>query len=217
MKRNPFLALAVTAFSLFVVSSTRAQKDDPPKYEVGGEFSVISRDDFSGGRLDAGAGARFTFNLTDDFAIEGAGYYFPNRCFSCDANGTVTMGVAGVKYGKRFEKWGIFGKARPGVVSYSEGAFFVTPLPGGGPFPFSFETRRTNHFALDVGGVLEFYPTRKIVTRFDVGDTIVHHGQRTESFLVVDPVTGAFVIAPVTSPARTRHNFQFSAGVGFRF
>ena len=216
MKPNPFFSLVATAVCLFVVSSTHAQKDDPPKYEVGGEFSVMSRDDFRGGRLEAGVGGRFTFNVTKDFAVEGAGYFFPNRCFSCASNGNISMGVAGVKVGKRFEKWGIFAKARPGIVSYSEGSFSVTPLPGGGPFPFGFETKRTNHFALDVGGVLEFYPTRRIVTRFDVGDTMVHHGARTENFLFVDPTGNPFIF-PITSPSRTRHNFQFSAGVGFRF
>ena len=32
---------------------------------------------------------------------------------------------------------------------------------------------------MDIGGVVEFYPSRRIVTRFDAGDTIVHVKRQT--------------------------------------
>ncbi|HEY7784702.1 MAG TPA: hypothetical protein VIB00_08245 [Pyrinomonadaceae bacterium] len=56
----------------------------------------------------------------------------------------------------------------------------------------------------------------RIFTRFDTGDTI-HYGRRTIDGFLFDPVTGEMVIVPIPQPATTRHNFQFSAGVGFRF
>jgi hypothetical protein len=41
----------------------------------------------------------------------------------------VTEVLAGVKVGKRFDSWGIFAKARPGVVSFSEGEFNILRVP----------------------------------------------------------------------------------------
>ena len=32
------------------------------------------------------------------------------------------------------------------------------------------------YFSMDVGGVVEFYPSRRIVTRLDIGDTIIRYG-----------------------------------------
>jgi hypothetical protein len=127
----------------------------------------------------------------------------------------MSQAVAGVKIGKRFDSWGVFAKARPGVVSFSE-AQIVSFLPSSsGLFPFGVERERVTSFATDVGGVVEFYPSRRIVTRFDVGDTIIHFTKRTRDVVFFD-TTGPQVIS-VTRPARTDHRFQFSAGVGFRF
>jgi len=50
-------------------------------------------------------------------------------------------------------------------------------------------------FALDLGGVIEFYPSRRFVLRVDLGDTVIRNSQ----------------------PGRTSHNFQFGAGIGIRF
>jgi len=202
---------------LFVSSNGFAQSQDVPKYELGVEFTTLEREQFGSKKAEAGVGARFTYNLNETFAFEAAGYLFPERCFSCANGGRMHQIVAGVKAGKRFEKWGFFAKARPGVVSFSQGEFHVVGITPGGPFPFELEVNRTNNFAVDVGGVVEFYPTRRIVTRFDVGDTMIHFKQRTNSLVLFDPVTGAPQLGFVSQPARTTHNFQFIAGVGFRF
>jgi hypothetical protein len=132
-------------------------------------------------------------------------------------NGKVTEVVGGVKVGKRFEHWGIFGKARPGVVSFSRGKFSVVPDPSNPTFPFDFIPHRLNSFATDIGGVLEFYPSKRIVTRFDAGDTIIHFNSRQVQAFSFDSTTGTFTSMPFTQPSRTAHNFQFMASVGFRF
>jgi hypothetical protein len=69
---------------------------------------------------------------------------------------------------------------------------------------------------LDIGGVLEFYPSRRIFTRIDAGDTIIRLGETRVNNLTVG-AGNQFVIIPTTIPGSTAHNFQFSAGVGFRF
>ena len=216
MKRELFFRITAIGISLLLSPpNTRAQSTDIPKYEVAAEFSSLT---LNPGHTEPGLGGRFTYNLNKHVALEAAGYFFPHTCEFC-STGRITEGLFGVKAGKRFQKWGIFGKARPGLASFSKGAFNLVPIGGGGPFPFRVESRRLTNFALDVGGVLEFYPSRRIVTRFDFGDTMVRFGKRTTGFqLITDPTTGVTTLGPpIISPAYTAHTFQFAASVGLRF
>ena len=222
IKKHFLLRLLVALLPLMFVlqicaARAMAQTDDPPKREVAAEFVVLGREDFAAVRGELGLGGRFTYNLNKNIALEGAGYFFPRRCFDCPNNGRITEVVGGVKAGKRFEKWGLFAKGRPGIVSFSQGAFDI--LPGGTfpDFPFTFKTSRLTNFAVDVGGVLEFYPTRRIVTRFDAGDTIIHIREQTRNSLRFDPATNILTLVPFRVPGKTTHNFQFSASIGYRW
>lgn len=214
MKRTVFVVVVICLFQLQAL----AQSEELPKFEVAGEFTTLEREEaFSQRRTEPGFGGRFTYNLNKTVAFEGAGYFFPKQCFQCRNAGTITEGLAGVKVGKRFEKWGVFAKARPGVVSFSKGTFdsippFTFPL-----IPVQFELNRLTTFATDVGGVVEFYPSKRIVTRFDMGDTIMHFRRRTLNTVLFDPAANTFTPGIIPVPARTSHNFQFMTSVGFRF
>lgn len=212
---NRRFALLAVSFLLVTLATVCAQSQDLPKFEVAAEFSTLERDGFGPQQTEPGVGARFTFNFNRSFAVETAGYLFPRHCDICANGGNMSQLVAGVKVGKRFEKWGIFAKARPGVVSFSRGEF--VPIFFAPPNRLEIETNRVTSFATDFGGVLEFYPSRRIVTRFDVGDTIIHFKRRTINAFLFDPITQQVTLFPITIPARTTHNFQFIAGVGFRF
>ena len=211
---NRTLFLVATIVILITPPSAFAQTQDLPKYEVAAEFTTLERD---ANTTEPGFGGRFTYNLNRIFSLEAAAYFFPRSCFDCGNSGRITEALGGVKVGKRFGSWGIFGKARPGVVSFSEGEFNVVQAPSVTGFPFRLETNRATHFATDVGGVLEFYPSKRIVTRFDAGDTIIHFGRRTTNFLQFDGTTNTGTLVPFTIGSRTTHNFQFMASVGFRF
>jgi len=211
---NKKLLLVPVITLLVMQSQALAQSEELPKFEVAAEFTTLEREAFSQRRTEPGLGGRFTYNLNEKFAIEGAGYFFPKRCFQCRNEGNVTEGFAGVKYGKRFEKWGVFAKARPGVISFSQGRFDVFPPFN---FPIDFEFSRLTTFAMDVGAVVEFYPSKRIVTRFDFGDTIVHFKRRNLNTIGLDPVTQAIVPSVLPLPSRTSHNFQFMTSVGYRF
>jgi hypothetical protein len=194
-----------------------AQADEIKKKEVAAEFSTIDRDDNGESRGAIGFGARFTYNLNKNFALETSGYVFPfHNGFDPANNGTITEWVGGLKAGKRFRTWGIFGKVRPGVLSRSQGNFVITQT-GTGSFPFQFQQKRETSFATDLGAVLEFYPSKRIVTRFDAGDTLIHFGSRASNSISFDQNTNIYTLIPFTVPSRTTHNFQFSASVGFRF
>jgi len=213
---NRSLLLVATIVILLTQSQTFSQTDELKKFEVAAEFSSFQRESFDT-RTEAGFGGRFTYNLNRVVSLEAAGYFFPKECFSCPNNGRVTQVVAGAKVGKRFDSWGIFAKARPGFVSFSEGEFDVRAgqTPTGIPFELAFNRLTTP--AVDLGGVVEFYPSKRIVTRFDAGDTIIHFNRRTPNAVIFDQLNGGFSFFPVTTPARTAHHFQFMASVGFRF
>ena len=103
---------------------------------------------------------------------------------------------------------------------FSQGALDVIVPPGtSSPFdPVDFNFHRLTAFAMDVGGGVELYcPSKRIVTRFDVGDTIVHFNPRNMNTIVFNPVTNTISQGSFTIPGRTSHNFQFMTSVGFRF
>jgi len=226
MKKGLLLiALALLTFPLYQQAASAQSEDETEKskatrFEIGAQFSSIT---LAPDRTQPGFGGRFTFNFNDHVALEAELNYFPNDNGITSTerdNGRATQGLFGVKAGKRFKNFGIFGKARPGFVSFSRGFGNVVitgpPLPGD-IFPQSeFRSRRLTHPALDVGGVLEFYPSRRIVTRFDAGITILRKGRTTFDGFAAGP-GGTVIVAPLTLPGATSPNFQFSAGIGYRF
>jgi hypothetical protein len=219
MKRNlPFSMTAIAVTLLLGMIEARAQATEIPKFEVGADFSTIT---FGPGQTELGLGGRLTYNLNKHVALEGAGYFFPRKCQFCARgnDGRITEGLFGVKVGKRFDKWGIFGKVRPGVISFSEGKTNIVLTNATGPAAplFDFQFERLTTPAVDVGGVLEFYPSKRIVTRVDFGDTIIHYGRRTTNFPSFNSTTNTYVLVPSTIPSQTRGTLQFSVGVGWRF
>jgi hypothetical protein len=205
--------------------SLRAQSDEK-KFEVGGQFSAIRVPTTSvttGGSAFAttespetnyGFGGRFGYQLSKYFTLEAEGNFFP-RDRDLDG-GRKVQGLFGVKAGKRFEKFGIFAKGRPGFVRYERGDYvfgtgacitvFPPPLGCFRPVP------RTN-FALDLGGVVEFYPSQRTIIRFDAGDTMVRLPTRN----VAAFQTNGSSSVVISSPPETKHNFQAGVGFGFRF
>lgn len=215
------------------------------KFEIGGHFTLLTTsivtDDVSTPCLtiscspsgtfvlsrtrktQPGFGGRFGYNLNSSVSLEAELNVFPGAdSFSTPEefnDGYFLEGLFGVKIGKRFEKVGIFGKARPGFLYANKGDLegrpnvaCITIFP---PPPGCFQTTSTTNFALDVGGVVEVYPTARTVIRFDFGNTMIRNGERnvTATFQgLSSPILGVLRI-----PEETTHNFQGSVGIGFRF
>ncbi len=206
---------------------------DDERFELGAHFSSLSAD-FDGDRTGLGVtlGYRFaTFKDNKYTATAEAEFNFlPGRVFTGDVrkNGRVKQGLFGLKVGRKFEKYGVFAKVRPGFINYSNGTVATptlinTTFGNGTITGFSGIGRgsgsgKTN-FATDIGGVVEFYPTEKVFTRFDFGDTIVRLRSTVLEFPTFTTTGGTttIVIQRIPIPATTQHNFQFSAGIGFRF
>jgi hypothetical protein len=220
MKRNFFLAASILILLAGAERAARAQDNELQKYEVGAHFTSLSLDNDFDTHTGQGLGGRFTYNVTDNLALEAEGNFFPraNQFSSFRTGGRASQGLFGVKFGKRYQRFGIFAKARPGFISFSQGLFEIIPTTQtvDPSQQFTIRTERLTHFAADIGGVVEFYPSRRIFTRIDAGDTIIRYGQSTFNSLSVG-ANNQFITTPITIPDQTTHNFQFSAGIGFRF
>src|SRR5215216_5482351 len=122
MKTRALFTLNALALALLVFGqSASAQETDVPKLEIGVQYSSLSIDlpGFGGTEHAPGVGGRVTYNLTDYFAVEAEGNLSPSDIRSDYTTGGASQQVqAGVKVGKRWRRFGLFAKARPGFVSF---------------------------------------------------------------------------------------------------
>jgi hypothetical protein len=177
-------ALLLCFSGLILQAQTKIVSDDDkaPTYEVGGQIFSFGGDNDLG--FGWGAGGRFTYNLTNHIALDNeVNFFLPD-----EGPAYATQGLFGIKAGKRTKYLGVFAKARPGFQTN-----------------FVVSGREQARFALDVGGVAEFYPNRHVVLRFDAGDVIIPFGNN---------VVGEGLFAQRLG---TTHNFQYSLGVAVRF
>jgi len=151
MNRTLFLTTTICIL-LFQVQAF-AQATEVPRIEIAPEFSTLAVAD--GGRTAAGFGARFTYNLNKNIALETSATYFPDRCDYCFGGGAIGVLVGGLKAGKRFQRWGLFGKVRPGIVTYGQAETIFT-LTGNSALPYEIQQRGVDTFSTDIGAVLEF-------------------------------------------------------------
>lgn len=218
------LVIAAGALAGLMIQPAHAQSDNY-KFEAGGQFTLLntqtrSATGVSGGTLTtdqtivSGFGGRFGYNFSKYFGIEAEGNFFPRD--RDVEGGQKTQGLFGIKAGKRSDKAGIFAKARPGFIRFEKGDY----RPGTGgclavfPPPIGcFQPVTRTYFALDVGGVVELYPSKRTIIRFDAGDTIVRFGARRVA--ATSSIFNSSVVFSV--PAETSHKFQGSVGFGFRF
>ncbi|HKP37889.1 MAG TPA: outer membrane beta-barrel protein [Pyrinomonadaceae bacterium] len=221
MLKHVISCLSLLLLLTMSVSVAHAQSDEK-KFEVGGQFSLLgsttrtaSSTVFTEDRTHVpGFGGRFGYNASKYFALEAEVNFFPrDRDLE---GGQKFQGLFGVKAGKRFEKVGVFGKARPGFIRFDKGDYVfgtggcITVFP---PPLACYRPVATTNFAADLGGVFELYPSDRTLVRFDVGDTIIHFNRRNVA--ATSTVFAGLVVIP--APAETKHNLQFSAGFGFRF
>ncbi len=207
MKRVGF---GITLMVCLLAARGTAAQADPPRFEAGGYFAFMQQRVF--GAYDLGFGGRFTFYPLSYLGVEAETGLFPSDTLfgaqgrSGSFSSHRISALFGAKVGRRFQKLGVFGKVRPGLIhfaSVSRGVACVAILVYPPPLECTLSQGSTN-FALDFGGVLEWYATRRFGIRLDLGDVVIRFppaftglGQFKENFNV--------------------HNLQISAGIGFRF
>jgi hypothetical protein len=180
-------------------NTTGDSTSEAPRFELGVAFSGIHLSENS----NFGVGARAVYNFNSSFALEGEGNFFLNNpAPGILSGGRAVQGLFGPKIGLRTETVGIFGRVRPGFITFSntfQGINFNPTVPSA----FTIETGRLTEPALDLGTVIEIYPSRHWAWRTDLGDTMIFY--RSSSFF------------GITLPGSTQNNFQFSTGFQYRF
>jgi hypothetical protein len=203
MKTQPCVVASLVVLLCSVAGSAAAQGGDS-KLEVGGHLSTLHIG--AVGNTNAGIGGRVSYDFVPWLAVEGELNYFPRDRLDVGSRPLQTRytrrrleGFVGPKIGIRGERFGAFAKVRPGFAHLTDTgmgcvgemcilALFMRP---------EYQTE----FALDVGGLVEFYPTSRTTARFDLGTTAIRHRS---------------VGAPPCRECTTR-NLSTSVGMGFRF
>ncbi len=151
---------------------------------------------------EPGLGGRFTWNMCPSLALETEFNIFPNdyRPSSATDGGRIFSWFAGLKVAAvRRNKFAVFGKIRPGLVTFGNVAVQTGPT--------TVENRRVTHFATDLGGVFEYSLTRRWILRTDLGITLIYIGDRS-----VQAGPGSFI----TAPGEIRPALQFTTGFSYR-
>lgn len=194
-----------------ITTQAQSSHENPARWEIGGHYTLLNiasdRVGCGGCRVNnSGLGVNLGVNFHPWIGFDSEVNFFPDpgNGATNQEGGRITQGVFGVKAGITREKWGIFAKVRPGFVSNGKAIIAVSPTPP----PFSFTFGRLTHFAADIGGIFEYYATRRISLRSDLGDTVVRHGSQTST-----SITGN----TLTIPSYYTNNLQWSTGIIFRF
>jgi hypothetical protein len=179
------LYLAVLFFAAGIASNLRAQG-----FEAGAQIAVQSLPEL--GETHAGYGFRFTYNAYVPFlSLDSEINFFPT---SSTGNLGETQAFVGLRAGVHIRRWGGYAKVRPGFANF-----------GGGGFPQRLSS--STHFALDVGGVLEYDVLPHVALRWDLSDVLTDFG---DAHLLAGP-------GYVGAPLHSQHNFETTIGAVLRF
>lgn len=181
----------------------------PGKGEFGPLFStlVIAREGVPDNvRTEPGFGGYFSYRFYGVFYADGDLLYFPQNPGGSGPHdgGAILEGLAGVKGGVRRNHFGFFGKVRPGFNSYSQA---LTGASSSGGAPVLTYARSTN-LVLDLGGILEFYPSEKGTVRLEVGDTHLFFGTKDVNVNGMSIQVGG---------GKLQHSIEMMVGYGWRF
>ncbi len=240
MRRSFLHAVVFTLAALLLTGNEAlAQEEYATRYELGLQFSQLARNNpesqssrFSllppGRENDPGFGGRFTYNLRHNIAFEAEVNSFPRELRDRHLPaGRFLQGQFGVKAGKRFERFGLFGKLRPGFVRFTKVSRFTgshevvrdTTIGEVHVQVPEFRLDEETYSSVDIGGVIELYPSRRMVVRLDLGDTIIRYGVFRDPVFDICAIGSGLCGIPglFERPPETKHNLQFSVGVAYRF
>lgn len=190
-----------------VAKVPKAYSPKPPvdHWEIGTQYTSLSLPVLGPGCSDhgcrqynSGMGFNFNYNLTREFGFDSTVNLLPAQ----GGSKPMVEGLFGIKWGERWQHFGIFGKVRPGFIYYEKA------MPGAGVYT----PESLSRFAADFGGIVEVYPARNSTLRFDVGTTLVRYLAN-----YTDPRTSPLGSLLSNQYVVTQGNFQFSTGYAYRF
>jgi len=206
MRPQPSFVFFVMLLASLGVARPADAQADRRRLEAGGQIATLSLSDSH--KTNAGFGGRLSYDLTDWLAAEAETNLFVSDYFETRAAAFPDFRLIydrrrveaffGPKVGWRSERFGVFGKVRPGFARLFDQGIRCEGEPCTRML-VALPQYRTE-FALDLGAVVEFYPSARTVTRVDLGSTMIRHRSA----------------APPCRDCSSR-NFASRIGVGYRF
>jgi len=146
----------------------------------------------------SGLGGKFAYMLNRSFGFDNEVNFLP----ATGKGGYIIEGLFGVKFGHRWQNWGLFAKIRPGFAYYEAAQEML-----GSP-----QVSDLTRFVADLGGAFEYYPSHNRTFRVDVGSTMIRYPRSTP-----DPRMSP--LGSLLSPQYivTQGNLQITSGYVFRF
>jgi hypothetical protein len=194
--------------AILVLPDMARAQETRQRFELGGLFTYtflreIGSTDHGAGTQSGGVGSRLVYRALPLLDLETEINFLPGNSAT---SGNHVQGFFGVKAGKRWQKGGVFVKARPGFMHFRRDPFGVAKP---GDTLFSTERASSTEPAIDLGGVVEYYTARGLILRFDLGKNVIRYARRTVR-------TSEFVPSFEAGGFTTR-NWQGSFGIGIRF
>ncbi len=177
-----------------------------PRWSTGVQFVSTSlpmdRENCAGCRsFQSGAGFTFNYRFARYAYVDSEVDFLPGNGGGLNQNSGAREALLGLKIGHTGRTWGVFSQIRPGFIHYDK-----TLVVGSGS---SYES--ATRFVLDLGGTLEYYPSRHSTVRLKMGTTLVRYLQA-----YADPEQ-----RPVTVLSdqyySVQGNFQIATGYQYRF
>lgn len=202
MNRIIVVLAYVLASSLW--PSPAAAQSDEGRFQVGMQLAGAASSEFDS--TDIGVGGRFSWNPTALLGAEAEVAFYPGDFPDEPAfSRSRVESLFGVTVGPRIRGFRPFVKLRPGLVNFAEApAPFACILIF--PPPLRCALGGETVFALDFGGGVELFPTRRTFVRVDAGDRAVRYPS---------PVLDSD--GTVRDDAFFSHDFRFAIGGGLRF
>jgi hypothetical protein len=208
--RACFSLVLLMLFDLVLKVPAAHAQEEFSRFEVGGQFSGIGLLNSTGSvGFWPGFGGRFDVNMSRRLALESQLDYFPDsipRRF-LEQGGKTLQFAAGLR-GKvvQTKHFAVFGLIRPGFLHF-EDTTQLNGVPGTVP---GTKISPTTYFALNLGGGVEFYPSRRWVARFEITGN---------PFLIPNSRPAAAPVPPapaVPTPGLVNDRYRVSVGFGYR-
>ncbi len=145
------------------------------KLELGPQFTTTvmqRRISATGVQTEPGVGGFASYQFFRFLSADGSLIYYPRGSMpGFQDGGTLFEGLFGLKGGIRRDRLGLIGKLRPGFARSSQAVTGFTQ--NGATVQETFNKYHT--FAVDFGGVIEVYTTKRQLIRIDLGDTHLYY------------------------------------------
>ena len=197
------LGLLSLVFALAASWPARAQ-ENYTRFELGAEYSTIRENALNlQVKNVSGFGGRFDWNLSRHLAFESQVDFFPqdSAALPLVQGGRTLEAVFGVRAKViQSRHFSVFGLVRPGLLHFTG-----VEVPSGLVNPL-YNVTPASYFVLNLGGGLEYYPSRRWVLRADIEG----NPYRVQGYSA--PVSGGAAVQPGKINDTTRLNF----GVAYR-